>query len=911
MDDGRVFLNSDDVVVSSSAARKRPARARTPGVRQANATSRLREGSESGSSWESEEEEDDDDEEDEHKERDARLHPHHPYNMRRSSQATHRQGELAVRPGVRGHRSQSRHQPMEFVILPSGEIRPRDECPPGLALPPPSAVGRRLEIGEISSGATERRTARHGESDEESDDEKSVNGQRLQRQRPTVRSPRNEGRTNARRSSKSEPRDREHGQDTPLTRTELPPRRHSRSDREDSVKAPARSQATRTTIPRRRQPLPRTESKSESDSDNQADDDGDSGFASASSFSSEREGVSRPSHGRARLNGDGDEENTRERNRRGDHRDVFDARRSHARRLLDLSHEPHPTERKSAVIRERDATPKGKTRSDNVSRQRTGNEVKTTPSALSTGQMDPAPVYYINDGDKHGDDNDSAPPPLFQSQRRPKPSAPADENIDVERVGIRQTNNSKAIQQLERELQKEKKRVLEKMTLLLEEQGKNQQLHRQIEALESNLPKQNGEAFTRAFDERVRALEEQHAAASKALQEQLELKDAAVLRLQQDKDQLKRAVSKLRRSGEGGEPSRGSSRDRVSRHTEADDADAKRQLEKLAANIRRFLKQVDRWKANSKDAVECCDRKSDLTDLMERMWLDFPQFPGLEGQSEDHDNKAPEVTDENIVRFLKKRLRSREDESRQLQAKYVELKELCARQCVREADLQNFINEHRLRGNLIIRKGSGEDDTAKRKKKPTKQQVSAPSPVSENQGSNGRYYADTDSDDGDNNNAYGSYDHGSGDDDDVQDDDEEDDDEYPIREPRVFVQIGNNGVYEQASGTTSAVREKLADQNRRQGRKKSSSSEVERIRLVPSPSLSQRYERVEAPSPNTQKRQQHTQAQMRPSSMHSRATTARINTTAAPIRGTKSNTMSKPPLASAGRKKAPGNRPWM
>jgi hypothetical protein len=61
-----------------------------------------------------------------------------------------------------------------------------------------------------------------------------------------------------------------------------------------------------------------------------------------------------------------------------------------------------------------------------------------------------------------------------------------------------------------------------------------------------------------------------------------------------------------------------------------------------------------------------------------------------------------EATFKQHVPPLQQNAHTLEQELEQLHAKYVELKELCARQCVREADLQNFINEHRLKGNLVI-----------------------------------------------------------------------------------------------------------------------------------------------------------------------------------------------------------------
>ncbi|OWY97718.1 hypothetical protein PHMEG_00031685, partial [Phytophthora megakarya] len=202
------------------------------------------------------------------------------------------------------------------------------------------------------------------------------------------------------------------------------------------------------------------------------------------------------------------------------------------------------------------------------------------------------------------------------------------------------------------------------------------------------------------------------------------------------------------------------------------------------------------------------------------------------------------------VLFLKKRLRQREDELRQIHVKYVELKELCARQCVREADLQNFINEHRLRGNLIIRKNNGvkpnatidnqmqelddhqDEQPSAKLKMISSREANTPPPYNDQDGEENNFINDEDLDN--------------------QEDNDENEAEfaYPVRTPKIFVQVGRDGVYEHASPTNSAVAQKLvADRNRSKGKTQSKQQQrVERVRLVPSPSLAQRYERVPTPS---------------------------------------------------------------
>lgn len=817
LDDARVFLSSDDVVLGSSAARRGPG----PGLRSQSAADQrgLDIDSESGSDGASFDDE-------EH----AQLHPQHPYNLRKSRAAAAK--TLALRSSRTGRRrlaDSTASQPMEFVMLPSGDIRPRDKCPPGLALPPPpptSRVGRRLEIGEMSDDIPRGHgRVREGEGEEDGSGEN--NQEKHGRPRPE--------RTDGRRHVDDREGERERGY-RPVTER--------------------RPRAQQPTADRRRSETPQRSTSASKRGGGvgyaSSGDEDESGFAWTSSISSSGHAGASTRNGKAsnatrrrhpqriattlRDDSDEDEDDVALHSRR---RSASDARKERARQALMIS---------------RQRTPKTSSR-PRLKQERSGQASRggTAPPK----KMDVAPVYHIADEDEDEDEDENerveqVEKPVERTQRQRTPRA--DRKLDVnqlvssmeENKTSKQSSQSKLVRQLEQELQNEKKRVLEKMTLLLEEQGKSQQLHRQIETLESQLESRTRDAASNAseatqnWEERVHAIERKHAEATKSMEEQLQQRDTVVLRLKQDKERLKDAISKLReRAG----------REKNGKHPQTEtENDLKSQLDQLAASIRKFLKRVDRWKANSKEAMECCDRKTDLAALMGNMWLDFPQFPDWTDTSKSDNNAAEAPSgghDENIVRFLKKRVRSREDELRQLQAKYVELKELCARQCVREADLQNFINEHRLRGNLIIRKGGSGDAEDTKKRTTPRQQREAEAPPSRRATKPGAYYADDDEDD----DEYEENDH-RGNNNDYESEEEEDEGEYPVREPKIFVQVGRDGVYEHTPGGTSAVLEKLADQQRRQGRKKASQVEVERIRLVPSPSLSQRYGRVATPTSN-------------------------------------------------------------
>ncbi|KAG6968261.1 hypothetical protein JG688_00005897 [Phytophthora aleatoria] len=391
--------------------------------------------------------------------------------------------------------------------------------------------------------------------------------------------------------------------------------------------------------------------------------------------------------------------------------------------------------------------------------------------------------------------------------------------------------------------QKEKKRVLEKMTQLLDEQGKNQRLRDRVEALEAQLAAKESET-SNTIREAIREHEVQTQSIEKKqaeLEEQVRLQEATIARLKNDKDQLKAAVKQLKKTASN-PPS--------DQHLDSNKAtNLRTELDDMTRVLEDFLAKVERWKDKTKKELQNCEDMSDLSALLEQKWLKFPQFPGVSARPHKESSSplseqqsTPGTEEQDAVLFLKKRLRQREEELRQTHVKFVELKEICARQCVREADLQNFINEHRLRGNLIIRKNS---DT-----KPNEVATNQESVPDEHQDERRSANSKLKMISSRGTNTPASY-HEDEDNfvNDEYSDNQEDNDEYeegeeygyPVRAPKVFVQVGHEGVYEHASSTDSAVAQKLAA-DRRQGKRKKQQQRVERIRLVPSPSLAQRHD---------------------------------------------------------------------
>ncbi|CAH0481671.1 unnamed protein product [Peronospora belbahrii] len=392
------------------------------------------------------------------------------------------------------------------------------------------------------------------------------------------------------------------------------------------------------------------------------------------------------------------------------------------------------------------------------------------------------------------------------------------------------------------EMQKEKQQVLEKTTHLLDEdeQGISQQLRDKVEVVESQHAAKSSETSSkgrrvaREHDTQIRPLEMMQDDRVNELEEQIRVQKADIARLNQDKIQLKTALRQLKRTG-GKLPSN-------SHNDTMEVARLRAKLNDMNRCVYDFLANVERWKRNSKEKLQNHDQKTDLPVVLENVWLDFPQFPKRIAKTA----------------HCKSGLRQREDKLRQTHIKYMELKEMCARQCVREADLQSFINEHRLRGNLIIRKNSSckargadhnQEQTQKDQQDEDRRSVTlkmipgadTTTPASYNE-SGGAEKDRVNEEHSDNH---------------KDNDDCKDEDEFDYL--TTFVQVGRNKVYEHASSTNGAVAQKLAsDRSRRKRRMQSKNQKhqeqlVERIQLE-RPTLAQRYERVPAPTSTTAQR---------------------------------------------------------
>uniref|UniRef100_A0AAV1UNU1 Uncharacterized protein n=1 Tax=Peronospora matthiolae TaxID=2874970 RepID=A0AAV1UNU1_9STRA len=280
--------------------------------------------------------------------------------------------------------------------------------------------------------------------------------------------------------------------------------------------------------------------------------------------------------------------------------------------------------------------------------------------------------------------------------------------VDVKSKTLSNEGNSNdVIDRLEQELKREKKRVAEQTTHLLEVQGRNQQLRARIKELEAQLATEDSTMSTEVRkasreheDQRQLSVKEHQSAQFSGLNEHDRLDEVDIPCLSDDTIQQSNESKQL----EEGE------RSLPSDHAKTV-LGLRGKLDDMTCRLSEFLAKVECWKSMSKRKVLNCG-KTELPVLVESVWSDFPLYSDLLqrrhtetlGSPVDKPMLGPDQQTDLIV-FLKKRLRQREDELRQTRVKYVELKELCARQCVREADLQNFINEHRLRGNLpVIRK---------------------------------------------------------------------------------------------------------------------------------------------------------------------------------------------------------------
>ncbi|KAF1327671.1 hypothetical protein FI667_g7522, partial [Globisporangium splendens] len=877
LNDERVFAGSQDVVYSAASAsiayQNGHRRGHVPLVDEARNHMLQQENVEEGSDGSSANDEEEDEADEEEMFRDSRhppserYHPQHPYNaqlniLAKTAKSPRDRGGKITR-SCRGSKYASAGvydiatQPMEFVFLPNGEIRPRDECPPGLALPPPATASAASEthrhlLAENAAGRKHYQRVYLQEQKQQPADRALYNGDTVRRQHRKAA----EGTKTAKRQ--------------PERSRQRPSRLWSPSESSNDASSSDSSSSSRSPVPaaqatqRRRV---KNASNAACEEERSASDSPESSASSSSEYEEDEEKenvrhqdrrappVAAPKEkkkqavtiaGTTRSTGRHESESNLPA------RQQDQSHRSHRQPQHESNEEQHSGQRKAKSTRQPP---------DMMQRQQGKEKVRHSPSSSASDDESQASWSYRPKAVKHNDVH------IHHSRSAAKMDVRdlLNENGRVPKLTSRSKKASvngdqrEKIAYLEQELQREKKRVLEKMTQLLEEQGKNQQLQHQLDVAQSQIASKEREIelkvkeAVRQKDESFGKAEAQWKASVLSLEDQMHVKDAAVLRLETEKEQLKQSLTKLKDNQQ--ESSSAQATDRES-------ASTKRQIEKIISKLKKFHTQVENWKTNSKEAMTGCEyRKSEMRSLVESLWLDFPAFPFLDNGAKTGNNDADEPA--NMILFLKKRLRLREDELRETHVKYVELKELCARQCVREADLQNFINEHRLRGNLVIRKDDAatarehatiDDDAAKRnvhfqapqqqeqrsdvKTKMIVNRATNTSPTYHENGNNSEYDEDEE-----NGGAYEDVD----DTDAAAEDDYEDDNqrEYYLQEPKVFVQVSRDGVYEHTprrSSSSSAVLKKLEEEQR--GRKKRDFREVERIRLVPSPTLARRYERV-------------------------------------------------------------------
>lgn len=912
--DERVFTSSHDVVFSEASARDAQqrllgtAQATTPSGMRKQLTRRQRQqiangdtehkvedsdesdGESSSGNGNSDDagDEGDDDDDDEEEELlrnsrhppSSRYHPQHPYNAQLFAFAKKKQTPVDENVLARNGKSAAafvyeNHYPMEFVYLPSGEIRPRDECPPGLALPPPATQA------SIIAENQQRLLAGNAFADR--------GGMQRQQQHQQLGS----APTAVRASSKPE-----------TSRRAMPATKITDS----ATAASQRSGASISIVGYTKKEHAPRRSRSSSES---SEEDSDSSSARYHSLAAKQRNnnnadaspgnessASEASDASASFESEDEEKENvrRQESARGSTQKQRVVEKSSIKRANVTTSRPvtaSTTRTTSSINRNKIAEPASRKlkKESEHSRAQPQLEVEVSEEQHQPIRRGKVQTEYSQSSAHEKHRKAPLPSPSNASNasqtvwaRRPKavkyedlqtkPAHAEDgkqqkksTKMDVRdllsensRVKVLKSkpsrDQSEKIEFLEQELQKEKKRVLEKMTQLLEEQGKNQQLQHQVDGFQSQLASKERDAevkvkeVLRSKDDNLGQVETQWKARVKALEDQLHVKDAAVTRLQSETEQLKNTMAKLK------------DRERqTSSQSKEKETSANHQFEKILAKLKKFRVRVENWKVNSKEAMEVCDSKSDLLSLMDALWLDFPAFPSFldangENKSNNGEKRGDTSDNANMILFLKKRLRLREDELHQTHVKYVELKELCARQCVREADLQNFINEHRLRGNLIIRKDgttpaeNNANDGRRNvqfQEQQQQQRSEAKKKVIVNRGTNTSptYYEEDESDE--DREEYEEYEE-----DDVEqaadDDEEEQQEEYYVREPKVFVQVGRDGVYEHAPSRSTAVLKKLEEDQARRARKKKEAREVERIRLVPSPTLARRYERVPAPS---------------------------------------------------------------
>ncbi|TDH70162.1 hypothetical protein CCR75_001666 [Bremia lactucae] len=344
------------------------------------------------------------------------------------------------------------------------------------------------------------------------------------------------------------------------------------------------------------------------------------------------------------------------------------------------------------------------------------------------------------------------------------------------------------------ELQNDNEQELAKSTQLRKEKNTFQPYNEHA-AYETEASRENQATTTQTHQaDRIQALEEQVA----RLQ-------TRVSQLKQEKNQLEAALRQPQTLRTTSLTDQGFESKEMS--------ELRTHLDAKTLVIHEFLACVELWKDSSMKEMQRCQDQKDLPAALEHVWLNFPKLS----------NKIAAPQADTVV-TLKTRLRQKEDELRQTFVKYTELKELCAQQCIREAALQNFVYEHRLRGNLVIRKNP---DVI-----PVKTESCHPRV-------HGDEHQKTLSNRGTNNSAcYNKTFSRLANQDDSGDSKEDEKRELSVRTPESVNQAGLKEGYESVAKTV------VAQQNRsKRNSQMKSQSQIERIRLVSPPSLSQRHEK--------------------------------------------------------------------
>ncbi|ETV95911.1 hypothetical protein H310_10576 [Aphanomyces invadans] len=294
------------------------------------------------------------------------------------------------------------------------------------------------------------------------------------------------------------------------------------------------------------------------------------------------------------------------------------------------------------------------------------------------------------------------------------------------------------ILELEALLQNEKKRSLDKMRLLLDEQDKVHDLQTRFASLQSKVKSMEStisrhDATTRDLEASLAAANARHATVVVELAE----KTNEVDRLTHEAEIHKSDMAKILAHApppvsparpklnlvtsstqtppapmatpmqpadtriDSEAPSQSFSRHDVATNYEATGTNIATSTSTAATQSSSMDTVLDAIRAWKEMADAWC-RKSSLSSL-DSLLLDFPTLPDRATPSSTPPPSPTKDANATVIAMLKRRLALVDKEYRHTHSKYIELKELCARQCVREADLQNFVNEHRLRGQCNLR----------------------------------------------------------------------------------------------------------------------------------------------------------------------------------------------------------------